>query len=272
MQSLLSQSYPLWECLIIDDGSTDGSRDYLASLRDPRIRVTYHVANQGLSRSLNEAIDGARGEFIARMDQDDVNLPDRFRLQVRHLERHPSHQVVGGQILQEVDGRKWKYPTSPTSITCRCAFGAPFAHPTVMMRKGIARYRPEFDYAEDWDLWDRLSVQGVKWANLDAPVLRYRQTLEGMSRAGRPQQRRARELVSRNILGRLGIPVDPCAVDTHLALTQADKNSNIKTYHSLIFFMWLQNTKKKKYPEFSFLMECAYRTLMVFRGGCRFPL
>jgi glycosyltransferase involved in cell wall biosynthesis len=100
VESVLNQTYTNFEFIIIYDGSTDGSTERLQqyAAQDERIRLTVQ-ANAGLTRSLNRGLAKARGAYIARMDGDDICRPDRLAQQVRHLDRHADHVLVGGQVL-----------------------------------------------------------------------------------------------------------------------------------------------------------------------------
>jgi glycosyltransferase involved in cell wall biosynthesis len=183
VRSVLNQSFGDFEFIIIDDGSTDGS---LAVLRrfeadDPRVRVVSRE-NRGLVASLNQMIGLARGEFLARMDADDLCLPDRFLRQVDFLREHPEVACVGGSI-REIDdqGRLLvSFPaiTSNEEIQEALLSGTTaIAHPAAMMRReallAAGGYRPEFYPVEDLDLWLRLGEAG-ELANLADPVLEYR--------------------------------------------------------------------------------------------------
>src|SRR5512135_1833139 len=99
VESILGQTFGDFEFLILDDGSTDGSLEILRRYanHDPRIRLTSRP-NKGLPPSLNELVDQARGEFIARMDADDVALPERFARQVEYLRAHPDCVLVGSRV------------------------------------------------------------------------------------------------------------------------------------------------------------------------------
>src|SRR5262245_5816273 len=100
IRSILEQSYDDFEFLIIDDGSTDDSTAVLKGLRDPRVRVVRNPVNLGLTRSLKKGVALARGDFIARMDADDVAFPDRLLWQLRFLDRHRDIALLGSATLQ----------------------------------------------------------------------------------------------------------------------------------------------------------------------------
>ena len=168
--------------MIIDDGSTDRSGRILADYagRDPRIRVL-RQQNRGLIASLNRGLNEARGVYIARMDADDVALPERLALQVAFLDANPRVAALGGAI-ELIDERGQsiriaRYPTLPDDVRTEMIKGSQLAHPAVAMRADLVRslggYRPVFRHAEDYDLWLRLDEK-ADIANLPQLLLRHR--------------------------------------------------------------------------------------------------
>ena len=184
LDSILAQCFADFELVIVDDGSTDASPAIIDryAARDPRIRVI-RQANQGLIASLNHIIDVARGEYIARMDGDDIALPERFARQLAFLDAHSDHGVVGTQIRGITEsgaprpGHKVEYPTSSDAVAETLASRSPLCHPSVMMRRevlrSVGRYRAAYRHCEDYDLWLRL-VDRTRMANLPDPLLLYR--------------------------------------------------------------------------------------------------
>jgi hypothetical protein len=184
VESILKQSFSDFELIVIDDGSTDQSASLLSSFArsDGRIRLIGQV-NAGIVASLNRAIDLARGEFVARMDADDVSLPSRFELQLAFLETHPEVAVVGSAItLIDEEGnaiRDVDYPLAPREVSeFLIQVGCALAHPAVMMRRAdvgaVGGYRGAYRHAEDYDLWLRISETRAL-ANLPDRLLLYRQ-------------------------------------------------------------------------------------------------
>lgn len=258
IESIQAQSFRSWELILVDDGSTDGSREYLQTLRGKNFRIHFHKKNLGLSQSLNRGLELAQGQLIARMDQDDVSLPDRLQIQHEAFERHPHLQVLGGQLL-DMRGKPtpWRYPAGRSQILCRSAFGSPFAHPTVMMRRGLACYRPQTDYAEDWDLWNRLGAGNIQWANLAKPLLMYRHSKSGMSRQGRAKQQRARGLVAQDILQRLGLGGGSRRwIEPLLAVSQPHDGVAPAAARRCVLRMLLANLRLGIYPRADFAWEC----------------
>jgi glycosyltransferase involved in cell wall biosynthesis len=183
VESTLAQSFSDFEFLILNDGSTDNSLTILREFetRDQRIRVISRE-NRGLNRSLNELVSAARGQYLARMDQDDVCMPLRFQRQLEFLEAHPDHVAVGGWIIQMNEAGLpigiIKCPCEHSEIDEANLKGyCSVWHPTALIRKdamvAVEGYRDEFDSAADLDLWLRLAEIG-NIANVPEIVLRYR--------------------------------------------------------------------------------------------------
>ena len=180
VDSVLAQTCADFELLIIDDRSTDGAIEGLAALGDPRVRV---LANQGagLVAALNTGLAAARSPLIARLDADDIAMPERFARQVAHLDANPDVAVLGSSVIlidaAGIEGLTVAYPTSPANIRALPPHVHFMAHPTVMMRADVVRavggYRALFAAAEDADLWLRIGDRH-DLANLAEPLVKYR--------------------------------------------------------------------------------------------------
>lgn len=189
LESILAQTYDNFELIAIDDGSSDDSlkilRDFAA--RDARVKVIAR-GNLGLIETLNQGLSLANAPLIARMDADDIALPDRFMLQVAHFHEHPQCVIVGSGIrfIDEFgkSGQEAVYPRCTELISRLLSEGSMFAHPAVMMsREQVLRvggYRGAFVHAEDYDLWLRLSEIGGM-DNLPQVLLLYRQHADQIS-------------------------------------------------------------------------------------------
>jgi len=182
LRSILEQSYDLWELILIDDGSTDGTLDCICSLGDPRIRLVADGENRGLASRLNQAIVMARGKYIARMDADDVSCPERFAHQVAFLEARPEIDLVGtGAIVFTGDGKVvGSFPVRQTHEEICAAPWAVFllAHPTWMGKRDWFlrhRYREAARRAQDQDLLLR-AHESSRYACLPDVLLGYRQS------------------------------------------------------------------------------------------------
>lgn len=196
VESVLRQTFGDFELLILDDGSTDGTARICERLaaRDARVHVRRRE-NRGLVPTLNELIAMARGDLLARMDADDLCLPERFARQIDFLCDHPDVVCVGSDVeMIDEAGRLLTHlalPLSDADIQEASLSGhTSLFHPAVMMRAHVVRqvggYRDEFYTAEDLDLWLRLGEAG-RLANLPDALLRYR--LHSQSMSGRNLQK-----------------------------------------------------------------------------------
>ncbi|MFN7280529.1 MAG: glycosyltransferase, partial [bacterium] len=170
VQSILHQTFTDFEFIIIDDGSTDESLDILKSFRDERILVLSNGINRGLVFTLHRGLNAARGRYIARMDGDDVSLPDRLQRQVDYMNTHPEADLLATCVdLIDEEGRNtgvWeddRLHISPESIRSFLPVNNSLAHPSVLARAEVIRalgYRAEQRDAEDYDLWLRWASAG----------------------------------------------------------------------------------------------------------------
>jgi glycosyltransferase involved in cell wall biosynthesis len=217
--SIRQQSFSDFEFLIINDGSVDGSGDLLdsQSKEDSRIRVI-HQSNRGLVATLNRGLDEAKAPLIARMDCDDVALPDRLGLQVSRFEADRDLGLLGGhlQIVDGADrvvsGRIIRFPVGKQAVAESLYYGSPVAHPAAMMRRDLVRelggYREFFKHCEDYDLWLRLSER-ARIDNLDQVILHYRQHGDNISARHRETQITGTYLAQAAWLMRRDMGLDP---------------------------------------------------------------
>lgn len=182
--SILGQTYPSFELLIIDDCSTDASRSIIQSYDDARIRLVVNEHNLGLIRTLNIGLNEAKGKYFARMDQDDIAEPDRLLLQSQYLDNHPDCGVVGSTV-RLIDQRgivtgEWSDDVrrvSNADIKRYLPRANCLAHPTIMGRTALLKhysYNERQHHAEDYDLWLRLAADDVHIEKISQPLLRYR--------------------------------------------------------------------------------------------------
>lgn len=180
VRSVLGQSFADFELLAIDDGSTDESLDILRSFDDSRMRIERNDVNQGLIATLNKGLDLARGEYVARMDGDDLAMPRRLEAQVAMMDGDAGLGACGMFIETFGHGRPavQRYPVRNEQVQCHLLGYTPMAHPTVMFRKPMfdhhcLRYDRNFPHAEDYDLLERAS-HCFRLANIPEVGLRYR--------------------------------------------------------------------------------------------------
>lgn len=178
IDSVLNQTFREFELLIYDDGSTDTSPQILKEYKDSRIKIHTLNQNKGLIYCLNQGLKDAEGEYIARMDADDVCHPMRFEKQLEYLEQNKEVGICGTQISILNSDFKHRRPCSDDELRWRIFKGSPFAHPTVLIRTEVLRsnnlnYNRDAYVAEDFDLWWKLAFH-CKLANLNEELLNYR--------------------------------------------------------------------------------------------------
>jgi len=215
IESILRQTLPDFELVVINDGSTDDTPELVNQYQDPRIRLIHNERNLGLSPSLNRAIVAARGKYLARQDADDVALPHRFETQLRFLEAHPEISMLGSHACviddQGIETETWSYPPpDDINIKWNLLFRNPFIHSSVMMRRsvldqtGFYAEDPDRALVEDYDLWSRIN-RVAKSANIEEPLQKYRLNPTSVSVRTRSEQNRQCAAISqRNICWLLG--------------------------------------------------------------------
>jgi glycosyltransferase involved in cell wall biosynthesis len=182
LESVLRQTVSDLELLVVDDGSTDATPALLERLADPRLRVLRNEERLGLAASLNRALEEARGRYLARLDADDVAMPDRLERQLARITSSPRVSVLGTAVI-ELDqsgrlGRLLDMPEGPAAVRWAALFSSPFFHPSVLVdrealdRHGL-RYDPEYLESEDYDLWTRV-LAVAEGDNIGHPLVLYR--------------------------------------------------------------------------------------------------
>lgn len=182
IESILEQTFTDFEFIIVDDNSTDGSWAVLTRFSDPRVRLVRNQENIGLTRSLNKGLRLAQGIYIARMDADDISLPERFERQTAFFSTFPDIGLLGVAYWNmNSKGEKQNLvrpPTADSVIRWNMLFGPVLAHPGVMFRRDliakVGSYNENTHFAQDYELWSRMA-NVTKMANLNEPFLLYRQ-------------------------------------------------------------------------------------------------
>ena len=233
IDSILNQTFRDFEFIIVDDGSTDESATILADYvrQDARVKVISQI-NAGITPSLNNGMRAARGEFLARMDCDDLSMPERFEKQVAYLRAHPDCVLVGSQAMMvDPEGLpiRPKHDTSYDHAAIVAALlnkGWPIVHPTVMIRTAVMReiggYDEQYRAVQDHDLFARLAERG-QLANLPDILLHYRQHFNAISFAKAQLQSEMLNQIVRVARERRGMDLPP-----HLQTTVSRDRSPIK--------------------------------------------
>ena len=165
VDSMLGQTVADLELVAIDDGSTDETPDLLAGVGDQRLVMLRNEEQAGLAASLNRALEAAGGRYVARLDADDIAIPERLERQLARISAEPRVAVVGSGVVdldaRGAHGRTHRLPSGGSALRWHALFGSPFFHPTVLVDRAVLeqhglRYDPSFLESEDYDLWTRL--------------------------------------------------------------------------------------------------------------------
>ena len=196
IDSILAQTYSNFEFIIVDFGSTDGSKAIAAGYAAKNERIEFHeIPHCGLPEARNAACSFAKGKYAAIMDADDVARPERLALQVEFLESHPQVKALGGAVEWiDTNGTslmKRENPPGNSEIQAALSERCPLWHPSVMISldafRQVGGYRAPFVVAQDYDLWLRIAER-FELANLDDVVLQYRLHSSQVSVRRRKQQ------------------------------------------------------------------------------------
>ncbi|WP_394145880.1 glycosyltransferase [Vibrio atypicus] len=181
--SVLSQTYQNWELIIVDDGSSDRSLDIAQSYRDPRIIIHSDGHNKKLPARLNEIVQLAKGQFVARMDADDIIAPDRIEKQVSYLLNNDETDLVSTGLCSMNDNEQVLgvriYQNKPLSVDDVLLGHSGIVHAAVLARKSWFERHPystDYPLAEDYELWARAAVDcDLKYHLIEEPLYYYRE-------------------------------------------------------------------------------------------------
>ncbi|OJJ16605.1 hypothetical protein BKI52_32340 [marine bacterium AO1-C] len=256
IQSILDQSYTHFELIIIDDCSTDGTlqaiRPFMAS--DHRIRLLTKEKNTGYTKSLNQGISNAQGTFIARLDADDIAIPNRIATQLNFLLQNPAVGVCGSWALELDSQELIKVPVHHEEIMTMLLFRNSIIHPSVMFRQELVNnpvFDSQYEPSEDFHLWSKLSTI-TRFHNIPQALIQKRLHHQQVSHIQQDNQRANAIKIMNMTLQRLGIQATPQELRLHYETTRGDfpKEINYLTRVS----DWLlriqhQNLQTRIYPE-----------------------
>ena len=265
IDSILCQTFADFELLVIDDGSTDRSREIVQSYRDPRIRFVCNETNEGIPKTRNKGIQLARGKYLAVLDSDDWAYPERLAKQVAFLDSHPDYAAVGAWInWMDEQGRSLRRvrrkPILPDEIAAQRLFRQGIENSASTARTAVLReygYQEEYDLSEDFDLWTRIAAK-YKLAALPEVLVRCRMhkgrtTLE---KAHRIKDRRLAIYASQ--LSVLRVPFTDIDLERHFLLRRMRK---LGFAPDLVYVDWAEawlqqlqeaNQRGQNYPEPAF--------------------
>ncbi len=259
INSILTQSFRDFELIIVDDASTDDSLTILKNIQNENknVRVLINKNNSGLAYSLNKAIRAANGEYIARMDTDDISLPNRFEVQVNYLDKNRDIDICGSfaKVFGEYDYYSFNPFFSADDCKCHLLCSACLIHPTVMMRKKFIVdnqlfYNEKYRCSQDFELWARCADVG-KIEMIDQVLLLYRVHKGQISIQKKELQRNYAKEICRKQLAKLTDDITDDNMNTHLILCghAAVDEANIKDVVIWISYVINLNLKTGIYKQ-----------------------
>ncbi len=265
IESILNQTYKNLELIVVDDGSTDGSREIIdkIAIKDNRLKIFSHKKNKGISKALNKAISNSKGKYIARLDSDDVSLPQRLEKQVYILEKNTEIGVCGTRgIAINEKGERVSYLNTLTGHLLNYNYWkpSPFISSSSMIRKSIFKgelFDSRLDTVEDYDMWLRLKKY-CRFFNLRQQLVLYRINSEGVSNKKFHKQRQlSKKAFSNNLNIRL-------TLDEYLSFVCLE----FKMKPWLRYQYLVKLSKQINYPWFMILIDNLYYSLRKFMYGC----
>ena len=263
IDSVLNQTFRDFELLIIDNASTDHTADVVRSYDDERIRLIVNEKNLGATGSLRKGIDLIKTRYIARIDADDLMLPERLEKQLAYMENNPDYGIVGSWT-RHIDQNDQLYAvnklcTTDKGIRTYLNIQSPFYHPAVMLRNSILKehdlnYDPDIKVAVEYDLWNRV-LRYSKGCNLPEVLTYYR--TGGDSLTSRNTTKRLQEYL--NVRERVCEEHHEDLVLKSLKIERKEKKNLIDCTRIFDYLLkYLKKNTDKEDPDFASLKSCIY--------------
>lgn len=274
LNSIFRQTFNDFEIILINDGSTDKSHDIILSNQDTRIKYYINEKNKGLIYTLNKGLDLCNGEYIIRMDSDDIMLPNRVEKQIKFMDKNPDIIASGSSVIRFSPNKKEKLytpPITPEEIKSRIYLGSPIPHPTAIIRKKILslykiKYDTDYIHAEDYKLWYDLSQYG-KLANIKEPLIKYRCSESQVSNVHGTKQTenscRLKQIMVEKFLQKYDIKLSSMFLTKDI-IQIANKLPKEQDTSTIIFLMIMSLKKYNIFSFFNLLFSGLY-----FRKGFR---
>lgn len=220
LDSVFHGSWTDLEVVAVDDASTDNSLAVLKAYGDPRLRIVELPVNLGPAGAANRGLDEAKGEYIVRLDADDLNVPDRIAKQVAYMDAHPEVGASGGALtLFGSTEVTWRFPLTNEEAQAQLLFGVPVSQGASILRRSVIehhhlRYDPTWpSVGEDWLFWARMG-RVTSFGNLPDVLTLYRRGEQNISH-GRDKVK-DHEVILRTLFSTLAIPLNDEQIELHL--------------------------------------------------------
>ena len=251
IDSILNQTFNNFEFIIIDDASTDDSVGIIKSYDSSRIRLVENKKNVGQSATLNKGLSLAKGKYIARMDQDDISMPERLERQSKFMKDNPGVDVVGTWLqLMGKYNEIFELETKSEDIKMNLLTNENLAHPTVMIRKRTLvkydlNYNPAYSVAQDYDLWVRM-FDFCSFANIPEALIKYRMHDNQNSKILWEQNQVETNRILTNLLKIIGIHPDDSDLIIHKKLFTGYGIGSLFTGEVFKYLMRLRKSNLRK--------------------------
>lgn len=271
IDSILSQTYTDFEFIIIDDCSSDSSVKIIEEYNDNRIVFLKNEENMGVAKTLNKGLSVCCGKYVARMDSDDISLPERFEKQLRYLEENENTAVVscGVQTFCEdkiISESGWSN-SEPAKIKKDLFFSCAIAHPTVMMRlsaiKEVGGYDPDYNGVEDYELWCRVSDK-YDIASLKDVLFKYRMHEGQVSRKPPARVIESLKNLKRRQIKNIDAELDQDELSSYIDFCIGKRDHDVRSFSVLhSAFCKISEANKKSHIYDSELLDCDLRSILI---------
>ena len=253
IDSILNQTFSDFEFIILNDGSTDKTEEIILSYSDPRIVYVKNEENLQIVKTLNKGIALAKGKYIARMDADDVSVPERLFMQHHYLTCNPNVDLCS-TFVETFGGfkNKWSYPTCHEDIKVAMLFFSPIAHAAIMCKSSLLKncfYNDEYNKAEDYYLWSEL-IKNYTFSVIPQYLYLYRQHEDMTCVKANPLQLSRANQVRKKLLADFGLNYAEDEFDLHVSIGRYKRVDFIDAEEWFIKIL-AHNDKVKFYEEYA---------------------
>lgn len=260
LDSVFAQRFTDFEVVAVDDASTDESLAILHGIDDPRLRIVELERNMGPAGAANAGMDACRGEYIARLDADDLAVPDRLSIQVAYMDAHPQVGASGGAVaLFGTQENTWSFPQHNDDCQAQLLFGVPVSQGASIMRRSVLqqhglRYDPAWPrVGEDWLLWTRMG-RVAHLGNVPQVLIHYRR---GEQNIAHGRDRIAdHALLLREVFRFYGLPLGDDELRCHLMALRMfplpPDAVSVRSFHHWLARLALLNRERGIFPEEAF--------------------
>ena len=266
IESILTQSYTDFEFLIIDDRTCSSNLMLIDSYDDPRIRIIHNECNLGLTESLYNGINLAKGKYIARIDSDDIACPDRIKIQVKYLEKNPDVAVVGSAAkFMNANKIAMHLINDDITLKLRSIFAnCCVIHSSAMLNADVLRsnninYDREVKKAQDYKLWTDCIMSGLKIKTIEEILVLYR-VHDGQITKNNSQEQCncAKEIQCKMIKKYFNYDMSAKEANIHFSMFNGKIADDIKKYENHIYRILYGNKKTEMFKNKYLYRECYY--------------